>query len=264
MNFNPKEQWGSTEEGRKKLINALLSTRSTQLWMWVTMTLRPCPLDALCLQETTQISLGYTKLNCFARCQPAASASTFFRVLRSSGWRRKIKFRGYSTHAQCKICNKLKSAIKHSKDISEHAKASDLYMRHLGGCMQTVSVMVKQRPGQRFREMFCAALLTPWIILNSDYHDSPMEEHQNRWKINADLNWNSRAASCMDMVFTYFLQMQNNQLGRIGHWKSCREASIKHLPSANVQMNPGQIIWSCSQTTRRKKLDLSKMLSFFL
>ena len=193
MNFNPKEQWGSTEEGRKKLINALLSNSFNS-------TVGVGNHDPETLPRRFMPPGNYSDLfrlyqaECFARCQPAASASTFFRVLRSSGWRRKIKFRGYSTHDQCKICNKLKSAIKHSKDISEHAKASDLYMRHLGGCMQTVSVMVKQRPGQRFREMFCAALLTPWIILNSDYHDSPMEEHQNRWKINADLNWNSRAA----------------------------------------------------------------------
>ena len=132
MNFNPKEQLGSTEEGRKKLINALLSNSFNS-------TVGVGNHDPETLPRRFMPPGNYSDLfrlyqaECFARHQPAASASTFFRVLRSSGWRRKIKFRGYSTHAQCKICNKLKSAIQHSKDISDHAKASDLYMRHLGG-----------------------------------------------------------------------------------------------------------------------------------
>lgn len=96
---------------------------------------------------------------CFAKGQPCASASTFFRVLKSSGWRSKIKFRAWSTHAQCRICNKLKSAIKHSNDLSQHAKASDQYMRHLGGifadreCYEQTKVRAKVQ-----RDVLCCTI----------------------------------------------------------------------------------------------------------
>lgn len=68
-----------------------------------------------------------------AQGQPAASASTFFRVLRTSSWRGKIKFRHSSNHAQCQICHKLKSGIRHAKTIQRHAQCADQYMRHLSG-----------------------------------------------------------------------------------------------------------------------------------
>ena len=64
---------------------------------------------------------------------PAASASTFFRTLRSSGWRSKLRFRSYSTHAQCAVCHALKSRIRHAKNLHQHATAADCYMRHLSG-----------------------------------------------------------------------------------------------------------------------------------
>lgn len=70
---------------------------------------------------------------CFAEQKPAASASTFFRTLRTSSWRKKLKFRHVSNHAQCMTCHRLKSAIKHAKTIASHAKAADQYMRHLSG-----------------------------------------------------------------------------------------------------------------------------------
>ena len=69
----------------------------------------------------------------FAKGQPAASPSTFFRTLRSSGWRHKLKFRHVSNHAQCQICQRLKSGIKHATTIQRHAKCADEYMRHLSG-----------------------------------------------------------------------------------------------------------------------------------
>ena len=69
----------------------------------------------------------------FAHRRPAASASTFFRTLRSSQWRQKIKFRHASNHAQCATCHRLKSGIKHAKTLQRHAKYADQYMRHLSG-----------------------------------------------------------------------------------------------------------------------------------
>ena len=70
---------------------------------------------------------------CFARGQPCASPSTFFRTLRSSGWRQKLKFRNISNHAQCQICQRLKSGIKNATTIQRHAECADKYMRHLSG-----------------------------------------------------------------------------------------------------------------------------------
>ena len=69
----------------------------------------------------------------FAKGQPAASPSTFFRTLRSSGWRHKLKFRHVSNHAKCQICQRLKSGIKHATTIQRHAQCADEYMRHLSG-----------------------------------------------------------------------------------------------------------------------------------
>lgn len=132
MNFNPREQWASTEAGRKKLLDALMSHSFNEH-------VGAGNHDPSTLPRRYMPPGNYSDLfqlyqaECFAQQQPSASPSTFFRVLRSSGWKAKIKFRSQSTHAQCKVCNKLKSAIKHSRDISSHATASDQYMRHLGG-----------------------------------------------------------------------------------------------------------------------------------
>lgn len=132
MHFNPKERWASTEQGRKKLVGALMEY-SLQ------------PTTGIGNHEPSTLPRRYLppgnysdlfrlyQAECLAQERPAASATTFFRVLKSSGWKSKIKFRGQSTHAQCKICHKLKSAVRKAKDISSHAKAADCYMRHLGG-----------------------------------------------------------------------------------------------------------------------------------
>ena len=69
----------------------------------------------------------------FAQGNPAASASTFFRTLRASSWRNKIKFRHASNHAQCAVCHRLKSRIKTARTLHTHAKFADEYMRHLSG-----------------------------------------------------------------------------------------------------------------------------------
>eukprot|EP00435_Cladocopium_sp_Y103_P022359 s514_g5.t1 len=132
MHFDPKEQWASTEEGRQKLLDALME-HSLQPTLGVG-NHDPATLPRRHMPPGTYSDLfRLYQAECLAQQMPAASASTFFRVLKSSGWKNKIKFRGSSTHAQCKICHQLKSKIRTSKDVSAHAKAADLYMRHLGG-----------------------------------------------------------------------------------------------------------------------------------
>lgn len=65
--------------------------------------------------------------------EPAASASTFYRVLSDSGWKKKLKFSPPSSHSKCSICSKLKARIQHAKGIQEQTKASDQLLRHLAG-----------------------------------------------------------------------------------------------------------------------------------
>lgn len=153
MHFNPKETLGTTAEGRAKLVKALMANSVGNSSSCGQSTAGPEDLPRRYLPPGNYSDLFRLYLaECNALGQPASSASTFFRVLRSSGWRRKIKFRGESTHAQCQICHKLKSGIRHSKSLSEHARFADLYMRHLSGIfadrqayMEMKNRAVKQR-----------------------------------------------------------------------------------------------------------------------
>ena len=173
MHFNPKEEWASTQEGRQKLVKALMNN---SLGASVGIgTVDPAELPrrylppgsfglglvilcifnyfyvlfcfpSFCITWLLQwfcllfaFTRSYSDLfrvyqaEAFAKGQPAASPSTFFRTLRSSGWRQKLKFRHVSNHAQCQICQRLKSGIKHATTIQRHAACADAYMRHLSG-----------------------------------------------------------------------------------------------------------------------------------
>lgn len=65
--------------------------------------------------------------------EPASSASTFYRVLKDSGWKKKLRFMPPSSHSKCSICHKLKSQIHHARGIQEHTEATDKLLRHLAG-----------------------------------------------------------------------------------------------------------------------------------
>ena len=62
-----------------------------------------------------------------------ASVQTFYRAFSSSGWSRKLRFRRRTQHTQCSICHKLRAAISHSHNFTEHARNCDKYHRHLAG-----------------------------------------------------------------------------------------------------------------------------------
>ncbi len=132
MHFNPKENWASTTEGRKKLLDALMN-HSLQPTMGIG-NHDPSTLPRRYLPPGSYSDLfRLYQAECLCLDTATASSSTFFRVLRSSGWKAKIKFRGASTHAQCRVCHALKSKVRCAKDINSHAQAADRYMRHLGG-----------------------------------------------------------------------------------------------------------------------------------
>ena len=156
MHFNPKEQWASTEEGRKRLLDCLM-TNSFEMDMGIG-DHDPSALPRRFLPPGTYSDLyRLYQAECFAQQQSIASASTFFRTLRTSGWRRKIKFRAESTHAQCAVCHKLKSAIRNAKGINDHAAACDCYMRHLGGVFSDRQVysQMKTRAKQQRDILVC-------------------------------------------------------------------------------------------------------------
>lgn len=132
MHFNPKERWASTDSGRKRLLDALMN-HSLQPTMGIG-NHDPNTLPRRYMPPGTYSDLfRLYHAECLALDAPAASSTTFFRTLKSSGWRAKLKFRHASNHAQCRVCHQLKSNVKCAKDISAHAQAADRYMRHLGG-----------------------------------------------------------------------------------------------------------------------------------
>lgn len=132
MHFDPREQWASTEEGRNKLVGALMSNSIGSAENMGVADPRDLPRRHLPPGNYSDMYRVYVS-ECYAANKPVAAATTFFRVLRTSGWKDKIRFRGMSTHAQCMTCHKLKSRIRHSKDLQSHALHADRYMRHLSG-----------------------------------------------------------------------------------------------------------------------------------
>lgn len=70
---------------------------------------------------------------CFSSGTPVCSAATFYRVLKQSGWRKKLLHRGKTTHTKCTTCHRLKAAIRKSTSLQSHAENADKYMRHIAG-----------------------------------------------------------------------------------------------------------------------------------
>lgn len=62
-----------------------------------------------------------------------ASRTTFYRVLKTSGWKKKIKFAPPSSHSKCSVCARLKGKIQSATGIQAHADACDKLLRHLSG-----------------------------------------------------------------------------------------------------------------------------------
>ena len=65
--------------------------------------------------------------------EKVASKSTFYRVLKSSGWKKNIKFAPPSSHSKCSVCARLKGKIQNASGIQAHADACDKLLRHLSG-----------------------------------------------------------------------------------------------------------------------------------
>ena len=122
----------TTEHGREVLIDALVNSSLCSQPGFMETSPDKLPRRYLPPGNFSDLYRLYTAA-CHSAQQPAASSATFFRTLRSSGWGKKLRHRGKTTHAKCSTCHKLKNKIKKARTLQEHAHAADLYLRHLGG-----------------------------------------------------------------------------------------------------------------------------------
>lgn len=122
----------STQDGREVLIEALINSSLCSAPGLLETSPEKLPRRYLPPGNFSDLYRLYTAA-CHAASEPAASCATFFRTLRSSGWRKKLRHRGKTTHAKCSTCHKLKDKIRKAKSLQDHAAASDLYLRHLAG-----------------------------------------------------------------------------------------------------------------------------------
>ena len=122
----------TTEDGREILVKALVDSALCSAPGLLEASPENLPRRYLPPGRFSDLFRLYTAA-CHAASEPAASAASFFRVLKSSGWRKKLRHRGKTTHAQCSTCHMLKNRIRKAKSLQEHAAASDMYLRHLGG-----------------------------------------------------------------------------------------------------------------------------------
>ena len=144
MHFDPRDGLASTEAGRAKLVQALMANSLGSAGATGVTDPKDLPRRFLPPGKYQDLYRVYVA-EAFATQQPCASASTFFRTLRKSGWRKKLRFRGYSTHAECTTCHKLKSRIRCCKDIQTHASAADKLMRHLAGTFADRQVYMQHK-----------------------------------------------------------------------------------------------------------------------
>lgn len=122
----------NTEEGREVLIQALVNAALCSAPGLVCTSPDKLPRRYLPPGNFSDLYRLYSAA-CHAANEPTASCATFFRTLRTSGWRKKLRHRGKSTHAKCSTCHKLKDAIRKATSLQDHAAAADKYLRHLAG-----------------------------------------------------------------------------------------------------------------------------------
>ena len=120
----------TTEEGRAALVEALVSSALCSAPGLVETSPDKLPRRYLPPGNFSDLYRLYTAA-CHSAGQPSASCSTFFRTLRKSGWRKKLRHRGKTTHAKCNQCHILKNKIRKSTSLQDHARAADAYLRHL-------------------------------------------------------------------------------------------------------------------------------------
>ena len=123
-----------TAEARAQLLQSLVDSALESDLGRGTLWSGPHKLPRRWLPHGTYYEL-YTLYCAYMTCagEKVASTSTFYRVLASSGWEKKIRFSPPSSHSKCSICMRLRSKIQHSSGIQEHTDSCDKLLRHLAG-----------------------------------------------------------------------------------------------------------------------------------
>lgn len=124
----------ATEPGRQKLLDLLVNSSLEADMTKAVLPLGPKDLIRRYLPPGNWSDIYHLYIS-FQNAQSlqCASPTTFFRVVRKSGWNKVLRFRNVSTHTACPTCQRLKSQLRHSKDVASHARAADRLMRHLQG-----------------------------------------------------------------------------------------------------------------------------------
>ena len=141
LKIHPKDRPLATEPAREHLLqllvdSALDSDLSQCVWHSDPSKLIRRYLPPGCYSDLYHLYTSYQ----VAANLPIASPTTFYRVLKSSGWRKVLKFRPFNTHSTCWVCHRLKAKLRHAQGVAEHAVTADKLMRHLAGQFQDRSV----------------------------------------------------------------------------------------------------------------------------
>ena len=136
----------ATEPERKKLLNLLMNSALEADLSRSVFQLGPKDLIRRFLPPGNWTDIYHLYIS-YQNAQglQCASPTTFFRVVKASGWKKVLRFRPISQHTTCPCCQKLKAQLRHAKDISEHARAADKLMRHLQGTFLDRRVYWSQR-----------------------------------------------------------------------------------------------------------------------
>ena len=134
MKVHDPDHHVATEPQRRKLLDLLVNSALESDLARSALPLGPKNLVRRHLPPGTWSDMYHLYIS-FQNAQKLriASPSTFFRVVRTSGWGKVLRFRNVSQHTACQTCQRLKAHLRHSNDVATHARFADKLMRHLQG-----------------------------------------------------------------------------------------------------------------------------------
>lgn len=134
LKVHDPDQAFATEPQRQKLLDLLVQSALESDLARSALKLGPRDLVRRYLPPGTWTDIYHLYLSFQgAKNMRCSSATTFFRVVRKSGWKKVLRFRPVSTHTACPTCQRLKAQLRHANDVATHARYADKLMRHLQG-----------------------------------------------------------------------------------------------------------------------------------
>ena len=118
------------DDARAKLLHQLMDNALAGTTNQICSSIDPSKLAIRELPPGTwaQLYLLYQSF-CLANDLECAGQTTFYSA--TMPWRKALKFRAASKHSLCTTCDRLKSSMRHSKDVLQHAAAADELLGHL-------------------------------------------------------------------------------------------------------------------------------------